>query len=283
MHLAVLVKGHGVLLQPAGDHIVVDDHGLARGQRLVDEVEDVEQLAGIAAAVAQQGRGLLHPHLEILEHGIGLHGMVEQLEQVVLVERVEHIDLGTREQGTYDLKRGILGRGAYERDRAVLDGAQQRVLLRLVETVYLVDKQNGAAFGKHTLGVLLATFEHIAHLLDAAGHGRERVEGHLSVLGNDARQRGLAHSRRPPQDKRRDIAALYHAAYHGSWPHQVLLAYVVVECLRPQALGQWLIIHFRLDDLEERNYYLIIKKARIQNIILNFTHSATLIAAQLRQ
>jgi hypothetical protein len=44
-----------------------------------------------------------------------------------------------------------------------------------------------------------------------------------------------------------------------------------------------LIIHFRLDDLEERNYYLIIKKARIQNIILIFTHSTTLIASQLRQ
>ena len=50
-----------------------------------------------------------------------------------------------RQEGGVDLEVRVLGRRADERDRAVLDVRQQRVLLGLVEAVDLVDEQDGAA------------------------------------------------------------------------------------------------------------------------------------------
>ena len=52
MHLAALVEGEGILLQAVGDDVVGDDERLAVLQRLHNQVEDVEQLAGVAAGKA---------------------------------------------------------------------------------------------------------------------------------------------------------------------------------------------------------------------------------------
>ncbi len=49
-----------------------------------------------------------------------------------------------REQRADDLERRVLGRGADQRDGAVLDERQDRVLLGLVEAMDLVDEQHGA-------------------------------------------------------------------------------------------------------------------------------------------
>ena len=50
----------------------------------------------------------------------------------------------TRQQRAIHFKRGILGGRANKYDRAVLNMRQERILLTLVETVYLVNKQHGA-------------------------------------------------------------------------------------------------------------------------------------------
>ena len=86
-----------------------------------------------------------------------------------------------------------------------------------------------------------AAVQHLAHLFHPTGDGAQRVKWHLGLLGNDASQRGLAHTGRTPQDERRDIAALYHAAYHRALAHEVPLPYVVVERLGTQTLGKWFI------------------------------------------
>ena len=78
VHLAVLVEGEGILLQSAGDNLVVDHKRLVGIERLHDEVENVEQLACVAARETQQCLGLLNAHLAVLEHLVGLYGMVQQ-------------------------------------------------------------------------------------------------------------------------------------------------------------------------------------------------------------
>ena len=68
----------------------------------------------------------------------------EQRRQVRGAERLQHIDAGPRQQRVVDLEGRVLGRRADEDERAVLDVRQERVLLRLVEAVHLVEKQHGA-------------------------------------------------------------------------------------------------------------------------------------------
>ena len=66
MHLALLVVGQGVGLQPLFHHFVGDDNG-AGPSGIDNELKDVEQLAGIAAAVAHEGCGLLQLYAFRLE------------------------------------------------------------------------------------------------------------------------------------------------------------------------------------------------------------------------
>ena len=60
VHLAVLVVGGRVLLQPFGYDGVVDDYCFVLAHGLRDEVDDVEQFAGIASRVSEEGVGLAH-------------------------------------------------------------------------------------------------------------------------------------------------------------------------------------------------------------------------------
>ena len=69
-----------------------------------------------------------------------MYGSVDEFQQVVLLKRLEYIQLASRQQWTYHLERGVLGCGTYQRYYTLLYRSQQRVLLRLRETVYLVYK-----------------------------------------------------------------------------------------------------------------------------------------------
>ena len=151
----------------------------------------------------------------------------EQLLQVFHLERFEHVYLAAREQRPYDLERGVLGGGSDECDRAVFDGSQQGVLLRLAESVYFVDEQNGAYFRED---VAFAAVEHLAHLLDSRLHGAEGEKRGLQLLRNDVGQGGLAYTRRSPKDKRRNLARVNHAAQYGARAYQVFLPDVFIEC-----------------------------------------------------
>ena len=66
------------------------------------------------------------------------------VRDLVVGELVEHEDARAGEQRRVDFERRILGGRADQRDRAVLDVRQHRVLLRFVEAMDLVDEQDGA-------------------------------------------------------------------------------------------------------------------------------------------
>jgi hypothetical protein len=74
----------------------------------------------------------------------GLQSPLGQHPQGVAVERFEAEQRGATAQWGVHLEERVLGRGADERDEPVFDAGQQRVLLRLVEAVDLVEEQDRA-------------------------------------------------------------------------------------------------------------------------------------------
>ena len=198
MHLAVLVESHRILLQAFGHQCIVDYKRFIGLQCLHHQVEDIEQFARIAARKSQQRLGLFHFHIVASELSIAGYGSVEKVEQVVVVERFEHIHLGSRQQRAYYLKRGVLGGGAYKRHRAVFHCGKQRILLRLIESVYFVDKKHRTTGRKHAAGIVGAAFKQLSHVLHTRCYRRQGVERHLYLCRYYLGKCGLTHSRRAP-------------------------------------------------------------------------------------
>ena len=69
-----------------------------------------------------------------------MDGMIHELKQLGFVERLKYVDLATREERTYHLKRWVLGGRTDECDFTSFYSCQQRVLLRLGESMDFVDK-----------------------------------------------------------------------------------------------------------------------------------------------
>src|ERR1035437_7609658 len=113
-------------------------------------LENVEGLAGIA-------RGQTDEMLEWFSgqsHAAGRsqlagqtafwvdEGAPDDRPDLIVGEWLEAKDAQTGQQSGVDLEVRVLGRGADERDRAVLDVRQKGVLLGLVEAMDLVDEEN---------------------------------------------------------------------------------------------------------------------------------------------
>src|SRR5439155_16718756 len=86
-------------------------------------------------------RKIVLPHLasRLLERAM------DDLADVLVVQRLEHEHATAREQRGRQLEARVLGRGADQRDDPVLDPGQERILLRPVEPVNLVAEENRAA------------------------------------------------------------------------------------------------------------------------------------------
>ena len=96
------------------------------------------------------------------------------MRRLVGVERLEAEQRRAAAQRRVDLEERVLRRRPDEHERAVLDGRQQGVLLRLVEAVDLVEEQDRALV---VLAEALAgPLDHLADVLDAGGHGRQLLE-----------------------------------------------------------------------------------------------------------
>ena len=80
---------------------------------------------------------------------------IQDERDLVPCKRLQDGHAAAGEQGRVDLERGVLGRGADERDRSLLDGVQERILLGLVEAVDLVDEEDDPAATAADLGGLV--------------------------------------------------------------------------------------------------------------------------------
>ena len=112
---------------------------------------------------------------------------------------------------------------------------QEGVLLGLVETVHLVDEQDGLP----ALALVHAgAFDRLAYLLDPGQHGRDLDEVGVEVMRGQACQRGLADAGRAPQDHGMQPAGLEGQPDRHAGAQQVRLADHLVDAGRTQAFGQ---------------------------------------------
>ena len=111
-----------------------------------------------------------------------------------------------REQGRVDLEVRVLGGRADQRDQPRLDGRQQRVLLRLVEAVDLVEEEDRPLAAARPAG---------RRPRRSPGGRRRSPPGRRTAprsgpggVGDDPRQRGLAGAGRAVEDHRADAVGL---------------------------------------------------------------------------
>jgi hypothetical protein len=109
--------------------------------------------------------------------------------QLILTKRLEAVDAKAREEWRVELIIGVLGGRTDEGDRPVLDVGQQRVLLRLVEAVDLVDEDHGH---DATRASCPRIGEQLSQVGNAAGDGADLVPRAAGPFGQQARQGGLA-------------------------------------------------------------------------------------------
>ncbi len=127
-------------------------------------------------------------------------------------ERLEAVELAAADERRVDLEVRVLGGGADQRDDAVLDRRQERVLLRLVEAMDLVDEEDRA---RRAEGARLArALDRGAHVGGAGADRRELHEAGARLGGDEARQRRLAAAGRPEEEHAEQLAALDRRAQH---------------------------------------------------------------------
>ena len=228
--LAVLVVGGAALLQHLTE--VLDRQRLGR--------PDVEQGLGqgqqvAAVAVGQRRQRGARVRLQRQNASLERLGLGQQRLQRFIVQPLQHIDLAARQQRPVELERRVLGGGAHQGDDPLLHERQKAVLLRAVEAVDLIDKQQGGLAGQSAHPGLL---ERLLQVRDAGENGGELLELIARLLGQQARDGGLAGPGRTPQDHRRQAPGLGHASDRPGRPKQMVLAHYLVQPLRAQAVGE---------------------------------------------
>jgi hypothetical protein len=171
---------------------------------------------------------------------------VQQKRKLWRTQRFQHVNRSPGEQCAVHLERRILGGRADEGQQALLDERQEGVLLRLVEAMHLVDEEDRRLAAAREL--VLRGLHRFADVLHAAEHRRKRHEVRVEGVRHQARERGLARSGRAPEDHRVRLAGLEGEAQRLARAEEVLLAYDLVDRLRPQTLRK----RSRRLDLKER-------------------------------
>ena len=133
------------------------------------------------------------------EAGGRLKGVAQYFDNVGGRQGLQHKDLAAGQKSPVDLKGRILRRRADQDDRAFLHKGQKSVLLRFVEPVDLIDKDD-RLHAVLPCGVCL--LHHGADLLDAARHRGEVDELGTCARGDDPCQSRLADAGRAPEDHR---------------------------------------------------------------------------------
>jgi hypothetical protein len=111
-------------------------------------------------------------------------------------------------------------------------------LLRPIEAVQLVDKEDGALAGFFEL--VFGLIQQLAYFFDSGGNRVELPKVAMSMLSDDVGQRGLARPGRPIKDKRSESVGLQHAAEQFARPKEMFLPYEFIGSPRPHPRRQGL-------------------------------------------
>jgi hypothetical protein len=166
-----------------------------------------------------------------------LQGVVDDPAQGIRFQPLQYIGACAGQQCTVQFKRGILGSGANENDRAIFHIGQKGILLGLVEAVCLVDEQDGLA--PFQFAYLLRHGNGRTNILDARQHRRQRNKFRMGVISQQSCKRGLAGARRSPQHHGMQVAFLDGAAQWLAGSQDVRLPGEGRERARSHAIGQW--------------------------------------------
>jgi hypothetical protein len=197
------------------------------------KLQRIQRNPRVAAAQRDQPRLRVVGELHLQPPDAALRvgdGAAHQHAQIVVTERFEPHHPRPRQQRRIDLERRVLGGGPEQPHQAALDLRQYRVLLRLVEAVDLVDEQQRPPL--HALP-LARPLHHLAKIGDARADRAHRLERRARHGGDDARQRGLAAARRPPEDQRRKLIGFQRLAQHRARTDRRLVSDELVQRPRP--------------------------------------------------
>lgn len=121
------------------------------------------------------------------------------VEEIVLAERVQYVELAAGEQGTDDLKDGFSVVAPMSVTMPFSTAPRSESCCDLEKRWISSIKRIGDAVLKKLLS--LAFWITSLTSASSARHGREGVERHFQLVGNDMRQCCLTHSRWSPEDK----------------------------------------------------------------------------------
>ena len=200
-------------------------------------LQRVQRRPGVPVGKGGDGRKLIlcNPNLLLSEAGGMLQRLFQQLHQILFLQRLQHKHLAPGQKRPVDLKGRILRGGADENDTALLHIGQEGILLRLVEPVNLVHKQNRT--DAHSAAVLRLV-HHLPDLFDSTGYRAEIDKIRLRSPGDDAGQRGFPHPRRSPENHGRDLVSFNQLPKHLSRTQKMLLSHKLLQAHRPHPAGQ---------------------------------------------
>ena len=239
--VALLVVEHRPLLDRVfGDGQVDPDHAIAIGRGgFHRQFQGVEQAAGVAARHIHQVVGGLgadrHGPLAVAPLRI-LQGPLQQLVQVLRLQGLQAKQARAAHQRLVHLKEGVFGGGPDQGHGAVLHPGQQRILLGAVEAVHLIDEQQRAQ--AVLLQALLGRLHRGAQIFHPRQHGVEAAEVGAGGGGDDPRQGGFAHPRRPIHDQVAHPIGADGPAQQSPGAEDLLLPGKVIEAAGAQAIRQ---------------------------------------------
>ena len=126
-----------------------------------------------------------------------LLGPLDELGLGLVRQTVQHQHLAAGQESAVELEGGVLGGGADQHHRAVLDVGQEGVLLGAVEPVDLVNEEQSPLADLTPLG---SSTEDLAQLGHPREGGGDLLEDQARAGGQQAGDGRLAASRRSPQD-----------------------------------------------------------------------------------
>ena len=148
---------------------------------------------------------------------------------------MEHQHARPRQQRGVEFERRIFGGGADQHHGAVFHHRQERILLGAVEAMHLVDEQQRALAG---LAPGARGVERLLQVGDAGKHRRDLLEMQFGGVRQQPRHRGLAGTRRAPEDQRAQRARRQHPRQRAVGSEDMILPDHVRQRARAQPVRQ---------------------------------------------
>src|SRR6266496_6615452 len=140
---------------------------------------------------------------------------IDQLFELLDVERFKLKNLRPRHESAVYIKEGVVRSRADEPEVSSLNVRQKNVLLRFVEMMDLINKQNRLL--SRSAEAIRGRSDDATHFCDVTFHAADSNKFCVSYLGNDAGKRGLSAAGRSGENHRRQTIGFNCPAQKFSW------------------------------------------------------------------